>query len=132
MKVKITFIILKIDKNVSITSDSHLKVYLDDDYEFPSKYISTKNEYETLKELWDCYLSVDFNWIKKDLFSFEVLNNQECEVLYIACLPQINEAERSGSFYTLPELSDIGIELRPNYERAIFKRGRSEIRQFGG
>jgi hypothetical protein len=127
MKVKITFIILKKDNNVSVTSDSHLKVYLDDDYEFPSRYISTKNQYETLKEIHKDYLNVDFDWIKKDLFSFEVLNNQECEVIYLACLPQINEAEKTGSFYTLSELSDIGIELRPNYERAIFKRGRSTV-----
>lgn len=127
MKVKITFIILKKDNNVSVTSDSHLKVYLDDDYKFPSRYISTKNEYDTLKEISDQHLNIEFNWIKKDLFSFEVLNNQECEVIYLAHIPQINESERSGSFYTLPELSDIGIELKLNYERAIFKRGRSPI-----
>ena len=75
----------------------------------------------------DLYPNHDFDWIKKDLFSFEVLNNQECEVIYLAHIPQINESERSGSFYTLPELSDIGIELKLNYERAIFKRGRSPI-----
>ena len=127
MKVKITFIILKKDNNISVTNDSHLKVYLSDEYLFPSKYISTKNEYETLRQISDRHLSIDFKWIKKDLFSFEVLNYQECEVIYLACLPQINEAEKTGSFYSLTELSDIGIKLRPNYERAIFKRGRSAI-----
>jgi len=127
MKVKITFIILKKDNNISVTNDSHLKVYLDDEYLFPSKYISTKNEYDTLKEISEHHLNIDFDWIKKDLFSFEVLNNQECEVIYLACLPQINEAEKTGSFYTLSELSDIGIELKSNYERAIFKRGKSPV-----
>jgi len=127
MKVKITFIILKKDNNISVTNDSHLKVYLDDEYLFPSKYISTKNEYDTLKEISEHHLNIDFDWIKKDLFSFEVLNNQECEVIYLACLPEINEAEKTGSFYTLSELSDIGIELKSNYERAIFKRGKSPV-----
>jgi hypothetical protein len=127
MKVKITFIILKKDNNISVTNDSHLKVYLSDEYLFPSKYISTKNEYDTLKEISEHHLNIDFDWIKKDLFSFEVLNNQECEVIYLACLPQINEAEKTGSFYTLSELSDIGIELKSNYERAIFKRGKSPV-----
>ena len=127
MKVKITFIILKKDNNISVTNDSHLKVYLDDEHLFPSKYISTKNEYDTLKEISEHHLNIDFDWIKKDLFSFEVLNNQECEVIYLACLPEINEAEKTGSFYTLSELSDIGIELKSNYERAIFKRGKSPI-----
>jgi hypothetical protein len=127
MKVKITYIILKKDNNVNVTSSNYLKVYLDDYNNFPSRYISTKNELETLKQISDDYLYVDFDWIKKELFSFEVLNNQECEVLYVAMLPQINEAEKTGSFYTLPELSDIGIELRTNYERAIFKRGRSPV-----
>ena len=127
MKVRITFIVLKKDNNISPASDQHLKVYLDDDYLFPFKYISTKNEYETLKEISEHYLSVDFDWMKKDLFSFEVLNNEECEVIYIACIPQIGDSEKTGSFYTLPELSDIGIELKKNYERAIFKRGKSPV-----
>ena len=127
MKVKITYIILKKDNNVNVTSSNYLKVYLDDYNNFPSRYISTKNELETLKQISDDHLYVDFDWIKKELFSFEVLNNQECEVLYVAMLPQINEAEKTGSFYTLPELSDIGIELRTNYERAIFRRGKSTI-----
>tara|TARA_R100000773_G_scaffold37327_1_gene32409 strand:- start:156 stop:545 length:390 start_codon:yes stop_codon:yes gene_type:complete len=127
MKVKITFIILKKDNNVTVTNSNHLKVYLDDEYSFPYKYISTKNEYETLKEISEQHLYVDFDWIKKDLFSFEVLNNQECEVVYVACLPQITDAEKKGSFYTLSELSDIGIELSKNYESAIFRRARSPL-----
>lgn len=129
MKVKITFIILKKDNNISVTSDAHLKVYLDDDYKLPCRYITTKNELETLKEISDQHLTIEFDWIKKDLFSFEVLDNQECEVVYVSCLPQINEAEKTGSFYTLTELSDIEIKLRPNYERAIFRRARSAIGQ---
>ena len=127
MKVKITFIILKKDKNISPADENHLKVYLDDDYNFPHKYISTKNEYETLEEISNNHLYVDFDWIKKDLFSFEVLNNQECEVVYVACLPEITDAEKKGSFYTLSELSDTGIKLSKNYESAIFRRGRSPI-----
>ena len=67
MKVKITFIVLKKDNNISPASDQHLKVYLDDDYLFPFKYISTKNEYETLKEISEHYLNVDFGWMKKEL-----------------------------------------------------------------
>ena len=66
MKVKITFIILKKDNNISVTNDSHLKVYLDDEHLFPSKYISTKNEYDTLKEISEHHLNIDFDWIKKD------------------------------------------------------------------
>ena len=127
MKVKIRFIILKKNDQAGFNSEDYLKVYLDDENNFPSGYISTKSEYETLKQISDQHLNVDFDWIKKDLFSFEVLNNQECEVVYIACLPQITDAEKNGSFYTLPELSDMGIELKQNYERAIFQRGRSPI-----
>tara|TARA_Y100001972_G_C7562799_1_gene282605 strand:- start:93 stop:464 length:372 start_codon:yes stop_codon:yes gene_type:complete len=123
MKVKITYIVLKKDNTISITSGNHIKVYLDDNNNFPSCYISTKNEYETLKQISDEHLYIEFDWIKKRLFSFEVLNNQECEVLYLAVIPQISEAEKNGSFYTLSELSDMGIELKQNYERAIFKRG---------
>lgn len=127
MKVKITFIILKKNDQAGFNSEDYLKVYLDDENNFPSGYISTKSEYETLKQISNQHLNVDFDWIKKDLFSFEVLNNQECEVIYLACLPEILEAEKAGSFFTLSELSDIGIELKENYERAIFKRGRSPV-----
>lgn len=127
MKVKITFIVLKKNDQAGFNSEDYLKVYLDDENNFPSGYISTKSEYETLKQISNQHLNVDFDWIKKDLFSFEVLNNQECEVIYLACLPEILEAEKVGSFFTLSELSDIGIELKENYERAIFKRGRSPV-----
>ena len=127
MKVKLTFIILKKDNNINVASENHLKVYLDDDNNFPSRYISTKNEYETLQQISNQHLYIDFDWMKKDLFSFEVLNNQECEVIYLTCLPHVTDAEKNGSFYTLKELSDLGIKLKPNYERAIFKRGKSPV-----
>tara|TARA_Y100000004_G_C8923938_1_gene416724 strand:+ start:21 stop:404 length:384 start_codon:yes stop_codon:yes gene_type:complete len=127
MKVKITYIILKKDNAVSITNSNHLKVYLNDENNFPSRYISTKNEIETLKQISDEHLYIEFDWIKKELFSFEVLNNQESEVIYLAHLPHITEAEKNGSFYTLAELSDIGIKLKPNYERAIFHRRKSLV-----
>jgi hypothetical protein len=127
MKVRITFIVLKKDNNISPLREEHLKVYLDDDNSFPFRYISTKNERQTLKEISEKHLNLDFEWIKKELFSFEVLNNEECEVVYLACIPQVNEVEKIGSFYTLSQLSDIGIDLNKNYEKAIFKRGRSAI-----
>ena len=127
MKVKITYIILKKDKNINMANENHIKIYLDDNHQFPFRYISTKNELETLKEISNQHLYVDFDWIKKDLFSFEVLNNQECEVLYVAVLPEITDAEKVGSFYSIKELLDMDIKLKPNYERAIFKRGRSGI-----
>ena len=127
MKVKITYIILKKDKNINMANENHIKVYLDDNYQLPFRYISTKNEHETLREISNQHLYVDFDWIKKDLFSFEVLNNQECEVLYVAILPQIADAEKVGSFYSPKELFDMDIKLKPNYEKAIFQRGRSGI-----
>ena len=127
MKVKITFIVLKKDNITRFSNDNYLKVYLDKDYNFPSKYISTKDEYETLKEICNEHLNIEFDWIKKELFSFEVLNHAESEVTYIAVLPEILEAEKNGSFYTLSEISDIGIKLKPNYERAIFQRGRTPV-----
>ena len=128
MKVRITYVILKKDPSVRITHDSHIKVYLDENQQFPSAYISTKDEYETLKQISDKHLYVDFDWIKKDLSSFEVLNNQECEVVYSAYIPHISDAEKIGSFYTFKELSDMGIKLKSNYEKAIFRRGKSVAR----
>ena len=65
--------------------------------------------------------------MKKELFDFSVLNNQESELIYLSCIPEVLQAEKNGSFYTLPELHDIGIELKKNYERAIFKRGKSPV-----
>jgi len=127
MKVKITFIVLKKDNNISLHSDRHLTVYLDDSYNFPTCQISTKNEYETLKDLSDKHFDIDFEWMKKDLFDFKVLNNQECEVLYVSCIPEVFDAQKSGDFYTLPELHDMDLKLEKNHERAIFKRGKSPL-----
>ena len=60
------------------------------------------------------------------------MNNQECEVLYVAVLPQIADAEKVGSFYSPKELFDMDIKLKPNYEKAIFQRGRSGRHQRRG
>ena len=127
MKVTITLIVIKKDTNRGFQDDKHLTVYLDENYEFPSCFISTKDEYDTLRQLSDKHFNLDFDWMKKDLFNFEVLNNEECEVIYLSCIPEVLEAEKVGSFYTLPELHDIGIKLKKSYERAIFKRGRSPV-----
>tara|TARA_R110002051_G_C8713193_1_gene495831 strand:- start:273 stop:662 length:390 start_codon:yes stop_codon:yes gene_type:complete len=127
MKIKVIFIVLKKDNNIGASNDKHLMVYLDDSYQFPSSYISTKNEYETLKDLSNKHFELDFEWMKKELFDFSVLNNQESELIYLSCIPEVLQAEKNGSFYTLPELHDIGIKLKKNYERAIFKRGKSPV-----
>ena len=62
MKVKITFIVLKKDNIIRFSNDNYLKVYLDKDYNFPSKYISTKDEYETLKEICNEHLNIEFDF----------------------------------------------------------------------
>ena len=67
MKLKLTFIVAQCDKKTNISDPNRFRVLLDDDMGFPSKYISTKDEFDTLKELSDEFLRVDFNWLPKEI-----------------------------------------------------------------
>jgi len=131
MKLKITFIVVQCDKRTNISDPNRFRVLLDDNMNFPSKYISTKDEFDTLKELSDKFLRVDFNWLPKEIRGFRKLQKESLELktpvfelVYSSYMPVILGSERSGYFFTEQEIDNAGIEIEEFYQEVLSSKSR--------
>jgi hypothetical protein len=131
MKLKITFIVVQCDKRTDISDPNRFRVLLDDNMNFPSKYISTKDEFDTLKELSDKFLRVDFNWLPKEIRGFRKLQKESLELktpvfelVYSSYMPVILGSEKLGYFFTEQELHNAGIEIEEFYQDVLSSRSR--------
>ena len=127
MKIKITFIVTQHNSHLSPMDDDYFKFFLNDHNQFPSCYMSTQDEYETLKTISDKYFHVDFEWFTKELYGFRRIDPNDCEVVYTAFMPEILGSLKSGRFYSDNQAIQSNIELDPYYEEFLSKRGRSPI-----
>jgi hypothetical protein len=112
-------------------SEDYTKVFFTEDNEIPYIIASTKDEKETLKDLFSRYFKVDYNWFEKQLFDFRLVNNNGniiAETVYITHTPEVIDAEKNGSFLKFSQIHERQIELEPFYERAITGVGRSTFR----
>ena len=83
MKVKLTLIVSQQDINLDFENDNYFKFFVTDNGSFPSKYISTKDEMETLKELFNQHFNIYFDWATINLADFRKFSIDTCEVLYV-------------------------------------------------
>ena len=127
MKIRMTFIVTQHNPQLSPTDDDYFKFFLSDNQEFPSCYMSTHDEYDTLKALSGKYFHVDFEWFQKELYGFRRVDLNDCEVVYTAFMPEILGSLKSGRFYSDNQAIQSNIELDPYYEEFLLKRGRSPI-----
>ena len=125
MKIKLTFILGKCLKELPVNHPLYFQIYLTEDQQFPCGYMSTKDEYETLKEISDQHFNIDFDWLPKELAGFRRLGQNEVEITYMAHLPEISRIHKSGSFYSEEVLDTMKIELDPYYEKLLSRRGRA-------
>lgn len=132
MKIKITLLIGQCDNKKSIHSDEFFKIYLTKNDQFPSKWISSKDEKQTLKEIVESYLKLDFEWMKKELADFRIVKDKDgnltAEVVYISYIPEILGILKSGKFLTETELIESKIEVDEFYAEIFSRRGRSIFR----
>ena len=125
MKIKITFILGKCLKELPVNHPQYFQIYLTESQQFPFGYMSTKDEYETLKEISDQHFNVDFDWLPKELAGFRRLGQNEVEVTYVSHLPEISRINKSGNFFSEEVLDAMQIELDPYYEELLSRRGRA-------
>ena len=114
MRLKITFIVAQCDNKTSIADPNRFRLLLGDNMKFPSRYISTEDEYETLKKLSDDFLRVDFDWLPKEIRGFRKLKEESLELktpvfelVYTCYMPMILGSEKNGYFYTEKEIHEI-------------------------
>tara|TARA_Y100001938_G_C7838521_1_gene304954 strand:- start:182 stop:562 length:381 start_codon:yes stop_codon:yes gene_type:complete len=124
MKIKITFIVSQYNRNVNFVDPRYLKIFLTDDYGIPYGYMSTKDESETLREISDKYFNTDFYWMQKEIIGFRKIDEKECEVVYLANVPEILGANKSGFFLSGLELKKYKIKMEAYYEELLSRKSR--------
>tara|TARA_R110000824_G_scaffold395873_1_gene596905 strand:+ start:1131 stop:1523 length:393 start_codon:yes stop_codon:yes gene_type:complete len=127
MKLRITYLVAAIDRDIGTTDPSYLKVLVDEDGKPPSKYITTKDESETLKSLHSEYINYHFEYASRLLCGFRKLNAEEFEVCYastVSYLPDFNKKGIVGSFSSLFER---GILVEEYYADLFSKFGATSL-----
>jgi len=125
MKIKATIIVVRCKNLNAQIPQTEILIH---DGELPSKYISCPDEKRTIKELWDKHLNLDFNFCKKELQDFRVIDINQAEVVYICYTPYVGGMLRSGKFYKESALQEKGITLDEFYRTAISRRSRSTFK----
>lgn len=124
MKVKVTFIIIQSLKHLNFSSPRYFQILFDDNKQIPCRYMSTKNEEETLREIAEKYTNIDFDWMQRDVCGFRRISQEECEVVYVSYVPQIDKSDKSGFFIADCDLDKHDIKIDPYYEELLSKRSR--------
>jgi len=124
MKIKITFLVIQSLKHLNFSSPRYFQILFDDNKKIPHRYMSTKNEEETLREIAEKHINVDFDWLQKDVCGFRRLSQEECEVVYVSYLPEINKSNKSGLFIADCDLKKHEIKIDTYYEELLSRRSR--------
>jgi hypothetical protein len=119
MKVKITLLVIVHDIKIDYNHDDFFKILIigDDDI-FPNRHVGTCEIEETLNEIFNKYLNVQYGWKDVTLEDFRKISTNECEVLYSIKFPNITNIQKLGVF--APYRNQM--ELDDFYERILKKR----------
>jgi len=128
MKIKLTLLVAQINNKISVQNDNHFKIYLTAANKFASKFLTTKDEKETLVEIHQKFFNLDPGWSKKDLADFRVIlddNNEKiAEVVYISYIPEILGILKSGKFLSETEIKQEKIQIEEFYEKIYAQKGK--------
>ena len=111
MKVKLTLILSQQDINLDFENDNYFKFFVTDDGSFPSKYISSKDEMETLKELFNQHFNIYFDWATINLADFRKFSTDTCEALYVCKIKtKMLGINKNGKFVSIRHAEKLQIE----------------------
>jgi len=125
MKIKITLIVSKTQKRVSFSHPQFFQIYLTDDNQFPCGYMTTKDEKQTLSDLFSKHFHIDFDWMVIELSGFRKVGDGEVEVTYISYMSEILGANKSGDFFSSADIKSQNIEIDSYYEKLLSERTRT-------
>lgn len=111
MKVKLTLILSQQNINLDFENTEYFKFFVTDNKKLPSKYISTKNEIETLKEIFSEYFNIYFDWANINLVNFRKFSLDTCEAVYACKIKStIIGLNKSGKFISMHDVQSLNIE----------------------
>jgi len=131
MKNKLTLIAIQLNKSLGYADSDYMRVFFTSQNELPTITISTKDEKDSLKDLFSRYFNVDYKWFEKEIYDFRIVNNDEeriAETVYITYTPEVISMEADGKFLTFQQMYDKNIKLENFYERGITGSGKSTFR----
>ena len=103
MKTKLTLLIISQDLSKSFDCSEYFRFFLTRDLDFPNQYLSSKDENTTLKEIFEKYINIPYEWMNFELCDFRKSSINECEVLYSCKIKDILNPEKNGRFVSLNE-----------------------------
>lgn len=121
MKTRLSLIVAQFNKHQAYDSDEYFKFLVDNSSNIPGVYLSTKDEKETLKELFEKFLNISYDWAEIKLLDFRKHMATECEVVYYCKLFNILNANKTGKFVS----QNSNLPLDEYYEQLLAKRVRS-------
>ena len=124
MKIRITLIVAKNQKNVPFNHPQFFQIYLTNDQQFPCGYMTTKDENQTLSDLFSKYFYIDFDWMLTELAGFRKTDDGEVEVTYVSYMSEVLGSNKSGSFLSSEDIKSQNIEIDTYYEKLLSERTR--------
>jgi len=124
MKIRITLIVAKNQKNVPFNHPQFFQIYLTDNQQFPRGYMTTKDENQTLSDLFGKHFHLDFDWMLTELAGFRKTDDGEVEVTYISYMSEVLGSNKSGNFFSSEDIRSQNIEIDAYYEKLLSERSR--------
>lgn len=119
MKTKVTLIFTQYDRTLTMTDLNHIQIYLNDDLEFPSCYLGTKDPHEALAQIYSENFRLDRSWFAPIISDFRKTHTMEYEVVYSSSRPVIPNMKKTGKFYTMYDIKTQEIEIDSYYEQLL-------------
>lgn len=128
MRIDLTYLVAAINRSASVASPEYIRILVNENGTFPSKQISTKDEYETLQEIHQKYLNYHFEYVQKLLCGFRKKGSEHFEVCYITTTNYIPSLHKAGLLLTFTELSERNISIEDYYNELICRFGTTTFR----
>ena len=84
-----TFIVTQCNTKLNPIDENYFKFFINNHNKFPSGVMRSKDEYDTLRSISDKYFHLEFDWMNKEICDFRKMSLDECEVIYVANIPEI-------------------------------------------
>tara|TARA_Y100000361_G_scaffold134172_1_gene133039 strand:- start:598 stop:1017 length:420 start_codon:yes stop_codon:yes gene_type:complete len=128
MKIKITLLICKLVKGLPFNHPEFFQIYLDDNRQVPNKYISTKDESETVDEIVSKHFHIDPSWMYSEVCGFRKIDQSNAEVTYACTMPEVLGCNKFGEFFSPKRLQEQDIKIDPYYEQILSRTSKSFLR----
>lgn len=121
MKTKISIIVIEVTHDYDPYGMTNVRFLVDDNYQFVSKYLSSKSLNETIQDLLYKYTSIDIRLYYPELADFVHKETElESEAIYVLKLPKDLFSVKEGYLLTADQF-----EIGERYERAIRRTPKS-------